>query len=123
MKDSTTTDLGKVRIHKKVIASIASIATDEIEGVAKIGGDLKSGLYDLLGRKSSSVGITVDFDKNQDVVINVPVVVKYGFNLPEIAAKIQENISSSVEKMTDLTVKDINVDIQLVEKENLEKSF
>ena len=118
MKDSTNTDLGKIRIHKKVIASIASIATEEIEGVAKIGGDLKSGLYDLLGKKSGGGGITVDFDKNGDVIINVPVVVKYGFNLPEVAGKVQESIKSSIERTTDLTLKDINVDIQSVEKVN-----
>ena len=116
MKDSTTTDLGKIRIHKKVIASIASIATCEINGVERIGGDLKSGLYDLIGKKGSSTGITVEFDKNGDVTINVPVVIKYGYNLPEIAIKVQENIRISIEKMTDLTIKDIDVDIQSVEK-------
>ena len=116
MKDSTTTDLGKIRIHKKVIASIASIATCEINGVERIGGDLKSGLYDLIGKKSGSAGITVEFDKNGDVIITVPVVIKYGYNLPEVAGKIQENIRISIEKMTDLTIKDIDVDIQSVEK-------
>ncbi len=116
MKDSTITDLGKIRIHKKVIASIASIATCEINGVERIGGDLKSGLYDLIGKKGNSAGITVEFDKNDDVIINVPVIIKYGHNLPDVAAKIQENIRISIEKMTDLTIKDIDVDIQSVEK-------
>ena len=116
MQDGTTTDLGKIRIHKKVIASVASIATEEIEGVLRIGGDLKSGLYDILGKKSNSAGITVDFDKNGDVVINVPVVVKYGVSLSGVANKVQESVKSSVEKMTDLTLRDINVDIQAVEK-------
>ncbi len=116
MQNGTSTDLGKIRIHKKVIASIASIATEEVEGVAKIGGDLKSGLYDLLGKRVNVGGISVDFDRNDDVVVNVPVVIKYGANLPEVAAKIQENIKASIEKMTDLTIKDITVDIQSVEQ-------
>ncbi|PIQ89957.1 MAG: Asp23/Gls24 family envelope stress response protein [Candidatus Omnitrophica bacterium CG11_big_fil_rev_8_21_14_0_20_42_13] len=116
MNEGTATDLGKIRIHKKVIASIASIATQDIEGVAKIGGDLKSGIYDLVFKKNATKGITVEFDKNDEVSINIPVVIKYGFNLPEVASKIQESIRSSIEKMTDVAIKDINIDVQSVEK-------
>lgn len=116
MKDGVNTGLGKVNIYKNVIASIVSITIKEIEGVAEIGKNFKSAIYELLGKKNNAMGITVEFDKGGSVTISIPVVIKYGFNLPEVAGKIQENIKSSVERMTDLIVKDINVDIQSVER-------
>lgn len=116
MNDDTVTDLGKVRVHKKVIASIALIAAKEIDGVARIGGSLSSGLYDLLGKFIGTNIIGVEFDKGGEVMVRIPVVIKYGFNLPEVAAKIQENIKLSIERTTDITVKDVDVDIQSVEK-------
>ena len=45
-KEESQTDLGKIRIHKNVIASIASIAAVEIEGVKRIGGDFRSGILE-----------------------------------------------------------------------------
>lgn len=116
MKNNTLNDLGKIRVHKKVIASIALIAAKEIEGVVKIGGDTKTAIFNFLGDKNNTGSIDVELDKNGDAAIRIPVVIKYGFSLPDVAAKIQENVRLSVERMTDVAVKDVNVDIQSVEK-------
>lgn len=115
MKEESRTDLGTIRIHKNVIASIASIAALEIEGVKRIGSDLKSGLLELLGKKSLSA-VRVEIDKNEEVRIEVPLVIKYGFLIPEVAGKVQENIRSALEKMTNLTLKDIDINVQGIER-------
>jgi uncharacterized alkaline shock family protein YloU len=60
--------------------------------------------------------INVEISKNEEVKMDIPVVVKYGYNIPEIAGKIQENIRNNVEKMTSLSVKDININVQGVER-------
>ena len=114
-KEEERTDLGTVRIHKNVIASIAQIAALEIEGVKRIGGDFKSGLLELIGQKSFSV-IKVEIDKNNEVRLEIPIVIKYGFNIPDIANKTQENIRNALEKMTNLSIKDININIQGIER-------
>lgn len=115
MKESTKTDFGIVRIHKKVISSIASIATKEVEGVVKIGGNLKSSLFELI-KKKGGYGIEVEIDKNNEVKISIPVVIKYGFNLPAVAGSIQESVRRAIEKMTDLSLKEINVNVQEIER-------
>lgn len=115
MKEESITDLGAIRIHNKVVSSIASIATQEVEGVAKISSSLKSSILDLLGKKYHK-GIKVEIDKNNELKIDVPVIVKYGFNLPEIANKIQDSIRKAIEKMTDLSIKEININIQGIER-------
>ena len=114
--DESRSDLGVIKIHKKVIASIASLAATEIEGVKSVGGDIKTNLYELFGSKGSS-GIGVEIDKNGEVKLEIPLVVKYGYNVPEIANKVQDNIQRALEKMTNLSIKDININIQSIERE------
>jgi len=118
-KDSNT-DLGSVRIHKDVIASVASIASLEIDGVKKIGSDLKSSIYELLGKKQHG-GIKVEIDSNNEVKLNMPLVVKFGYNVTEVARNVQDNIQQALEKMTSLTIKEININIQKIEKGNQEE--
>lgn len=113
--EESRTELGVIRIHKNVISSIASIAATEIEGVKRIGGDFKSGILELVGNKRIS-GIKVDFDKNGEVKLEIPLIIKYGHNIPEIADKVQGNVHNTVEKMTNLSIKDINVNIQGIER-------
>ena len=113
--DEAKTDIGTVRIHKKVIASIASLAATEVEGVKRIGGNFKSSFYELLGKRFKS-GIKVEIDRNNEVKLDIPLVIKYGYNLPQVASQIQENVLSALEKMTNLTVRDININIQSIER-------
>ncbi|MBL7196873.1 MAG: Asp23/Gls24 family envelope stress response protein [Candidatus Omnitrophica bacterium] len=115
MNENTKTELGEVKIHKSVIASITIEATKQIPGVVKIGGNLKTYFFELLGRKDST-GIKIEFDKNGEAIITIPIVVKYEYNIPEIASKVQENVKLAVENSTNISIKDINVNIQEVEK-------
>ncbi len=113
--EDSHTDLGTIKIHKNVIASIASLAAVEIEGVRRVGGDLKSGIAEFIGKKYLSA-IHVEINKNEEVKIEIPLVIKFGYNIPEIANKVQENVRNSLEKMTSLSVKDINVNIKAIER-------
>ena len=114
-KEESQTDLGNIRIHKNVIASIASLAAVEIEGVKRIGGDFRSGILELIGKKAL-MAIKVDIDKNDEMRLEVPLVIKYGFNIPDIANKAQENIRNALEKMTNLSIKYININVQAIER-------
>lgn len=114
-RDESRTDLGTIRIHKKVIASISSLAAAEIEGVKRVGGDFKSGVLELIGKKNLSA-INVEINKNDEVKVEIPLVIKYGYNIPDIANKVQENVRNSLEKMTNLSIKDININVQGIER-------
>jgi len=99
-----------------VIASIASLAALEIEGVRKIGKDFKMGFWEMVGRRSYS-SVKVMFEKNDEVCVELPLVIRYNFNVPEVANKVQENVRNALEKMTNLTVRNINVAVQGIEKD------
>ncbi|MCK9594689.1 MAG: Asp23/Gls24 family envelope stress response protein [Candidatus Omnitrophica bacterium] len=113
--DESRNDYGLVKIHRNVISSISAIASSEVDGVKCVGKNLKSRFFELLGRRSPST-IRVEFDKNDEVWVLIPIVIKYGYNIPEVAGKVQENVRNSLEKMTNLSIKDININVKSIEK-------
>ncbi len=114
-REETQTDLGMVRIHDNVIASIASLAATEIEGVKGIERNFKAGIMSLINKKSFAA-IKVDKDKNGEITVQIPLIIKYGFNIPDISNRVQENVRNALEKMTNLSVKDININVQGIER-------
>lgn len=114
-KEESRTDFGIIRIHNNVIASIASVAACEIEGIKAIGKNLKAGILSLID-KSNLSAIKIEKDKNGEITIQIPLIVKYGYNIPETANRVQENVRSALEKMTNLSIKDINIVVQGVER-------
>lgn len=114
-KEESRTDLGIVRIHNNVIASIASVAACETGGVKSIGKNFKADLLGLIAKRSLSA-IKIEKDKNGEITMQIPLIIKYGFNIPEVANKVQENIRSALEKMTNLSIQDINIIVQGVER-------
>ena len=120
-KEETRTDLGTIKIHKNVIASIAATAACEIEGVRRIGVDLKSGFLELLGKKTP-VSIKVEFNNEDEVSVVLPLIIKYDYNIPDVANRVQENVRNALEKMANLSIKDININIQGIELEKEKRS-
>jgi uncharacterized alkaline shock family protein YloU len=72
-------------------------------------------VLEMIGKKNYSA-IGVEFDKNGEVKVEIPLVIKYGYNIPSVADKVQENIRNALEKMTNLSIKDININIQGIER-------
>lgn len=87
---------GIVKISEDVIASIATVAACEVEGVK--GKPSK--------RNAKSVRLTYD---GKDAKIDISIIVKYGCMIPEVGAAVQENVAGAVESMTGLKVNAVNV--------------
>ena len=115
MAEESRTELGTIKIHSNVISSIAAIAALEIEGVKRIGGDLRSEALEFLKRKPYSA-IRVKIDKNEDVRVIIPLVIEFGYNIPEVATRVQENIRSAMDKMSAVALKDIVINVQGIER-------
>lgn len=114
-QEDSRTGSGSIRVHKNAISSIASIAALDIPGVKSISKSLKVKFMDLIGSKGSS-DIRVEINKNEEVRIDIPIFVKYGFNIPEVANTVQENVRLALEKMTNLSLKDVNVNVVGIER-------
>ena len=108
-------DLGVVQMHKKVIGDIAAAALKEVPGVKLARFGVVSGLFELLGYKNFP-GVTVTLDKDGQVVVKIRVTVDYGLNIPVVASRIQDSVRSAVERSVDIDLREINVNIQSVER-------
>lgn len=116
MHEGSRTDFGVIKIHKNVIASIASLAATEIEGVKRVG--VKGGILELLG-KNSLASIRVDINKHEEVTVWLPLIIQYGFNIPDVSSRVQESVRQALEKMTNLSIADININVQGIERGDL----
>lgn len=102
-------NVGTVKISEEVLAAIASLATNEVDGVAEIIGAKHSSFIGG-GKKVLGKGIKITLDDNQ-AVVDLSISVEYGKVLVDVAKKIQDSIKHSIENMTDIPVKEVNVSI------------
>lgn len=101
------TSLGKIQIAPQVIEIIAKHSTIDVDGVASLNGRFE--LTDLFGKnKTAAKGVRVEI-ADSEIVVNISIIIKNGYRIPELADRIQESVKSSVETMTDLNVVEVNV--------------
>lgn len=109
---------GTVSFATDVVATIASLAATEIEGVACMFGGSSNSLADILSRRTSGTknltrGVKVEVQESK-VKVDVTICVEYGSPVPEVAKNIQENVKKAIETMSGLTVEAVDVHVQSV---------
>lgn len=110
----TDNELGEVRVADEVVAIIAGLAATEVEGVSSMAGNITNEIVSKLGMKNLSKGIFVEvFD--DEVKVDVSINIAYGYNIPEVSAKVQEKVKTAIVNMTGLNVAVINVRIASVD--------
>lgn len=95
-------NFGQVKISNDVIATIAGIAATEVEGVLS-----SSKITDKILRNN---GITVQIEEEISKVF-VEIGVVFGYSIPEVCFKVQENIIYTLETMTGLKIKEVDVKV------------
>lgn len=107
----SSTELGKIRIAPQVIEVITKLSALEVNGVVELSGGFTDEIVGFLGRnKSSTRGIKVELGE-VEAAIDVAIIVKYGYQIAELANNVQENVKYAVENMTNLDVVEVNVHI------------
>lgn len=102
---------GLVKISNEVISTIASTAAMEVEGVVGMNNNLASGISELLGKKNYGKGVKTEVDGNE-VSLELHLNLAYGAKLTEVGVEVQKKVKEAIENMTDLNVKNIDVQIQ-----------
>ena len=98
---------GSLQISTEVLAKIAKQATLEIKGVQDVSAG-NTGVKSLLGKVTPQRAVTVQMADGV-VELTVCVVVEYGSKIPSLCAKVQKNVKSSIQNMTNITVSNVNV--------------
>ena len=107
---SKTGEDGSVNISEDVISIIAMEAMREVEGFGSISNPLSKDLAELIGKKSAARGVSV-LPEEDSVSIDVFISVKYNYSVVQVSQAIQEAIRNSVEDMTGIPVKAVNVHV------------
>ena len=110
-------NIGEVKIASDVVAVIAGLAANEVEGVYSMAGNITNELISRLGMKNLSKGVKVTMSEgfvHVDMMVNM----KYGYRIPEVSRQVQEKVSQQIENMTGLIVPEVNVRIAGVNLEN-----
>ena len=111
---------GTITYANEVIAIIAGVATNEIEGIA--GMCTSGGLADILGRnRNITRGVKVEIG-TEEASVDLYVIIEYGQPIQKVAQEVQENVRKAIETMTGLHVVRVDVHVQGVsfEKEKRE---
>ena len=110
------TELGVIKIHGNVVSSIVRRAALSIEGISRLAGNsFVDNIAEIVGSRKihdRAISIAIDEDK---VAIEVKVNLIFGYNVPEVAARVQAVIIEEVEKVTGMSVTAVNVIIQEIE--------
>lgn len=118
-EDSNT--LGEIRINHSVVASIVRLAALEVAGVAAVGGGFVDGIAEIFSKKGDERGVRVDEDEVGDYKIEIRVILRFGVELAAVASQIQQRVSQQVEKMTSKSVARVNVVIDGVRPDAVER--
>ena len=88
--------IGSLKISKDVLATIATMAAKEVEGVYGV----------AKGQISKAVAITLSDDI---AVIDVRLVLEHTARIPTVSQRVQSAVKEAVQNMTGITVSKVNV--------------
>ncbi|MDQ3911489.1 MAG: Asp23/Gls24 family envelope stress response protein [Actinomycetota bacterium] len=111
------TGRGSTQIEDSVVAKIAGIAAQEVDGVRMgggttqaIGGILSSVTGGSAGSGSQSRGVSVEVGE-VEAALDVTLTVEYGKPVPQIAEAVRRNIINRVENLVGLNVTEVNISV------------
>lgn len=102
-------DLGTFQIRNEVIGTIASLAAAEVPGVVGI----SKGFFSWLGWPQGR-GVWMEV-REQDLRLRVSLIVEYGVSLPTVAVQVQERVREMIERMTHLSVSEVQVRVHHIQ--------
>ena len=103
-------ELGSVNISEEVLAVIAGAAAMEVDGVSALGTTLTNDVAALVTRKSVAKGVHLEVE-GEAVMVDVTILVQYGYVVPEVAKNVQDAIQNAVMNTSGLDVAGVNVTV------------
>ena len=118
-KDIIARNKGKITCNRNILLSIINLATKEICGVSRLSPNFKSKIVNLFA-KNKNEGVSIRFNPNGSLFVDVYIRIYYGYSVPDLAYKIQENIKNGIAAMVDMKTTRVNIHIMGVDFEKEE---
>ncbi len=90
---------GRITYNSDIVSGIVVLSLQETEGIELV--------------PSKSKGIKLCFEK-EGIFVDISVIAHYGYSVPELAFRIQQNIKQMVESMTKYKIAKVDVHVQSV---------
>jgi len=113
---SAAESIGQIQIADEVIAVIAGTAALEIDGVVAAPNHFAYDVAEILGRKNLSKGVKINVNGNE-VSVELHMIVKFGYKVQDVAAAVQQRVTTAIETMVGLSVAEVNVNVSGVQME------
>jgi len=97
---------GTINIAEDVIAAIVTDAAKQIEGVGPAG----QNVGEQISGKKAVRGVRVE-KVEDEIIVDIFLMARYGYAIPEVAQKVQIAVSDAVSGMTGFPVKEVNVHV------------
>ena len=113
------TPSSNITYNSEVVAIIAGLAANEVEGIA----GMCSVSGSIMGKnRNVTKGVKVEVG-TEEVAVDLYVIVEYGIPIQRAAADAQENVRKAIESMTGLHVVRVDVHVQSVSFEQDKKTL
>ena len=100
---------GSLQISTEVLGKVARCAALEVAGVAEVScGSQNRKVKDFLERANVQSPVTVEM-RDGTAEITLHLVVAFGARIPSVAEKVQENVKTAVQNMTNVTVSRVDL--------------
>ena len=117
----TNNEYGEIKISPDVISAYVATTVLEIEGVYDLGSNLQAAISkNILGKDTSNRGIKITESKEEGIIIDIFIIVKFGTKIPEIAWNIQKKITETLNNTVQMPVSEVNINVQGVHIERKE---
>lgn len=113
MKGYLSNENGDIIVENEVIAQYAghaALGCFGIVGMATI--SMKDGIAKLLKGDSVSKGVNAEVDEENNLTIDFHIIVAYGVSISTVCENLTNTVKYSVEEMTGLPVKGINIFVE-----------
>jgi len=111
---------GTITYANEVIAIIAGVAANEVDGLA--GMCTSGGISDIIGRnRNITRGVRVEIG-TEEASVDIYAIIEYGQPIQKVASEVQENVRKAIETMTGLHVVRVDVHVQGVSFEKEKKA-
>jgi uncharacterized alkaline shock family protein YloU len=105
-------ELGSICINDDVLANIAGMATVECYGLVGMASRSSAdGIVELLKKEHLSKGVKV-YTEEDKLIIDLYIVVEFGTKISAVAKNIIDKVRYSVETMTGIEVKKVNINVK-----------
>lgn len=103
-------DYGEVAISDAVISELASQIALAQEGVRQMDSRYSHGLYKAIS-DGEKEGVHIS-SKSDGIVVDLYIIVQYGFRIPDIALKLQDKERELLSQLTGISVAAVNITVE-----------